>query len=196
MLDDQGKYYHPTFKSEETNGEYMQEQGYATSLITRHAIEFLDNRDKNKPFCLMVHHKAPHRNWMPEQQYLDLYEGVEFPIPETFWDDYETRGVAARQQKLNVAHAMEMVQDLKVEELADTLDPESRFSYMCLMGELGRLTPEERAAWGKHYKPRNRQLLEAKLSGKELAVWKYQNYMKDYLRCIKSVDDSVGELLA
>ena len=104
--------------------------------------------------------------------------------------------MAARQQKLNVAHAMEMVQDLKVEELADTLDPESRFSYMCLMGELERLTPEERAAWDKHYKPRNKQLLEAKLSGKELAVWKYQNYMKDYLRCIKSVDDSVGELLA
>ena len=196
VLDDQGKYYHPTFKSKETNGEYVQEQGYATSLITRHAIEFLDNRDKNKPFCLMVHHKAPHRNWMPEQKYLDLYEDVEFPIPETFWDDYETRGVAARQQKLNVAHAMEMVQDLKVEELADTLDPESRFSYMCLMGELGRLTPEERAAWDKHYKPRNKQLLEAKLSGKELAVWKYQNYMKDYLRCIKSIDDSVGELLA
>lgn len=146
VLDDQGKYYHPAFKSKDTQGKYMQEQGYATSLITRHAIEFLDNRDKNKPFCLMVHHKAPHRNWMPEQKYLDLYEDVKFPMPETFWDDYETRGVAAHQQKLNIAHAMEMVQDLKVEELADTLDPESRFSYMCLMGELGRLTPEERAA--------------------------------------------------
>ena len=155
VLNDQGQYYNPAFKSKDTQGKYVQEQGYATSLITRHAIEFLDGRDKSKPFCLMVHHKAPHRNWMPEQQYLDLYEDVEFPIPETFWDDYATRGVAAREQKMSVARDMEMVQDLKVE-----------------------------------------QLLEAKLSGKELAVWKYQNYMKDYLRCIKSVDDSVGELLA
>lgn len=196
ILDDQGKYYNPTFKSKETHGKYVQEKGYATSLITQHAIEFLDHRDKSKPFCLMVHHKAPHRNWMPEQKYLDLYENVEFPVPATFWDDYETRGVAARAQKLNIANAMEMAQDLKVPELCDTTTAEGHFSYVCLMGELGRLTPEERAAWDKHYGPRNKKLLEAKLSGKELTAWKYQNYMKDYLRCIKSVDDSVGELLA
>lgn len=196
ILDDQGKYYNPTFKSKETHGKYVQEKGYATSLITQHAIEFLDHRDKSKPFCLMVHHKAPHRNWMPEQKYLDLYEDVEFPVPATFWDDYETRGVAAHTQKLNIANAMEMAQDLKVPELCDTTTAEGHFSYVCLMGELGRLTPEERAAWDKHYGPRNTKLLEAKLTGKELTVWKYQNYMKDYLRCIKSVDDSVGELLA
>lgn len=196
ILDDQGKYYNPTFKSKETHGKYVQEKGYATSLITQHAIEFLDHRDKSKPFCLMVHHKAPHRNWMPEQKYLDLYENVEFPVPATFWDDYETRGVAAHTQKLNIANAMEMAQDLKVPELCDTTTAEGHFSYVCLMGELGRITPEERAAWDKHYGPRNKKLLEAKLTGKELTVWKYQNYMKDYLRCIKSVDDSVGELLA
>lgn len=196
ILDDQGKSYNPTFKSKETHGKYVQEKGYATSLITQHAIEFLDHRDKSKPFCLMVHHKAPHRNWMPEQKYLDLYEDVEFPVPATFWDDYETRGVAAHTQKLNIANAMEMAQDLKVPELCDTTTAEGHFSYVCLMGELGRLTPEERAAWDKHYGPRNKKLLEAKLTGKELTVWKYQNYMKDYLRCIKSVDDSVGELLA
>jgi arylsulfatase A-like enzyme len=196
ILDDQGKYYNPTFKSKETHGKYVQEKGYATSLITQHAIEFLDHRDKSKPFCLMVHHKAPHRNWMPEQKYLDLYEDVEFPVPATFWDDYEPRGVAAHTQKLNIANAMEMAQDLKVPELCDTTTAEGHFSYVCLMGELGRLTPEERAAWDKHYGPRNKKLLEAKLTGKELTVWKYQNYMKDYLRCIKSVDDSVGELLA
>lgn len=91
---------------------------------------------------------------------------------------------------------MEMAQDLKVPELCDTTTAEGHFSYVCLMGELGRLTPEERAAWDKHYGLRNKKLLEAKLTGKELTVWKYQNYMKDYLRCIKSVDDSVGELLA
>ena len=196
VLNDQGQYYNPTFKSKETHGKFVQEKGYATSLITKHAIDFLDNRDKNKPFCLMVHHKAPHRNWMPETKYLDLYENVEFPIPDTFWDDYETRGVAAHTQKLNIANAMELIQDLKVEELYDSTKIEDKFSYFCLMGELGRLTSEERMAWDKHYKPRNKKFLDAKLTGKDLAVWKYQNYMKDYLRCIKSVDDSVGELLA
>lgn len=196
VLNDQGQYYNPTFKSKETNGEFVEEKGYATSLITEHALEFLNHRDKNKPFCLMVHHKAPHRNWMPEQKYLDLYEEVEFPVPSTFWDNYETRGVAAHSQKLNIANAMELIQDFKVEELYDSTKVEDQFSYSCLMGELGRLSPEERVAWDKHYRPRNKKFLDAKLTGKDLTVWKYQNYMKDYLRCIKSVDDSVGELLA
>ena len=196
VLDDQGKYYNPEFKSKETNGEYVQEMGYATSLITQHAIEFMEGRDQSKPFCLLVHHKAPHRNWMPEQKYLDLYEDVEFPLPDTFWDDYSTRGVAARTQKMSIADAMEMLQDLKVEELLDTTDIQSSTSYASLMGELGRLTSAEREAWDRHYKPRNKAFMDAKLMGKELTVWKYQNYMKDYLRCIKSVDDSVGELIA
>ena len=80
----------------------------------------------------MVHHKAPHRNWMPETKYLDLYENVEFHIPDTFWDDYETRGVAAHTQKLNIANAMELIQDLKVEELYDSTKIEDKFSYFCL----------------------------------------------------------------
>lgn len=196
ILDDQGKYYHPTFKSNDSNGEYRQEQGYATQLITKHAIEFLDGRDKKKPFCLMVHHKAPHRNWMPEQKYLNLYDSVQFPLPETFYDDYSTRGVAARQQKMSIADALEMVQDLKVTQCYDSTRAESRFSYNSLMGELGRLTPEERAAWDAHYGPRNEAFIKANLKGNALTEWKYQEYIRDYLRCIKSVDDSVGELLA
>jgi len=33
------------------------------------------------------------------------------------------------------------------------------------------------------------------LTGTALKKWKYQNYMKDYLRCVASVDDNVGRLL-
>ncbi|MDR1861305.1 MAG: sulfatase-like hydrolase/transferase, partial [Bacteroidales bacterium] len=79
VLDGQGDYYNPSFKSKISGGEYIREEGYATSLITSHAIEFLENRDPDKPFSLFVHHKAPHRNWLPESKYLDLYEDTEFP---------------------------------------------------------------------------------------------------------------------
>ena len=36
----------------------------------------------------------------------------------------------------------------------------------------------------------------AKLKGKDLALWKFNRYLKDYLRTIQSVDDGVGEVLA
>ncbi|MDQ0064396.1 sulfatase family protein [Chryseobacterium lathyri] len=196
ILDDQGKYYNPTFKSKMTNDKYVQEKGYATKLITQHSLEFLNSRDKNKPFLLMVHHKAPHRNWMPELQYLNLYENTEFPVPENFWDDYVGKGVAAKNQKMTISKDLELVQDLKVGELnAEAKTPYDKFSFMALSGELDRLTPEERVVWDKFYKPRNEKFLKAKLTGKELVLWKYQNYMRDYERVVKSVDDSVGEIL-
>jgi arylsulfatase A-like enzyme len=196
ILDDQGKYYNPTFKGPETGYKFVQEQGYATDLITEHALDFLEKRDKGKPFCLMIHHKAPHRNWMPPGKYLDLYNDVNFPVPETFFDDYQSRCDAAKTQKMSISNDMELVQDLKVEELKDQLvSPYDKLSYTFLMSELGRLTPEQRAAWDKHYKLRNQQFINAKLTGKALALWKYQEFLKDYLRCIKSVDDGVGAIL-
>lgn len=194
VFDDQGKYYNPTFKSKESNGKYVQEMGYATDLVTEHSLEFLESRDKSKPFCLLMHHKAPHRNWMPNLKYLGAFDNVEFPLPETFWDDYATRGSAAHTQKLNIANAMEMIQDLKVPELLDSTVT-SRASFNSLMGELGRLTPQQRTQWDAYYMPRNGAFLRANLSGKDLIEWKYQHYLRDYLSVIKSVDESVGRLL-
>ncbi len=194
ILDDQGKYYNPTFADKRSGGKYVQEMGYATDLITDHAIEFLDHRDTAKPFLLMVHHKAPHRNWIPAPKYMGSYANVNFPLPKTFWDDYNTRGVAASQQKMSIANAMEMIQDLKVPELIDST-AEMQASYGSLMGEIGRMTPEQRKVFDNYYMPRNRRFLEAHLTGKDLVEWKYQNYVRDYMAVIRSVDESVGRLL-
>ena len=195
ILDDQGKYYNPTFCHKGAYGLYKQETGYATNLITDHAIDFLNHRDKSRPFCLMVHHKAPHRNWMPDTKNIGKYEKTVFPMPATFYDDYATRGPAAHTQKMSIERNMEMIQDLKVPEMLEPGNIESITSYNALMGELGRLTPEQRVAWDKYYLPRNRRFMDAHLKGKELYNWKYQNYVRDYMAVIASVDESVGRLL-
>ena len=85
-----------------TTASIKQEMGYATTLTTQHAIEFLDHRQKDKPFCLYVHHKAPHRSWFAEPKHIGMYDGVDFPLPKTFWDNYENRGSAAKTQKMNI----------------------------------------------------------------------------------------------
>ena len=195
ILYNQGSYYNPVFCSNREYGKYKQEKGYATTLITDHAINFLEHRDKSKPFCLLVHHKAPHRNWMPEEKYFGLYSDVEFPLPKTFWDDYATRGSAARTQKMRIDDDLRMIQDLKVPETLDTADVESMDSYYALLGETSRFTTEQRVAFDKYYMPRNKKFIESKLTGKELVKWKYQNYIRDYAAVIRSVDDNVGRLL-
>jgi arylsulfatase A-like enzyme len=128
---------------------------------------------------------------------------VEFPYPETFNDDYSTRAAAASQE-MSIARNMELVYDLKVDEPVD--DAALLSEWECNGGEwakeierwhkyLNRLAPEQRAAWTKGYEERNKRFVAQKLKGEELLKWKYQEYLKDYLRCIKTVDDEVGRLI-
>lgn len=195
IYNDQGQYYNPQYRGTDTDGKYIVEEGYSTDLTTDHALSFIEHRDTSKPFCLLLHHKAPHRNWLANTKYFGMYDNVTFPMPETFYDDYETRGSAVRTQKMSVTKDMRWEQDFKVPEMLDTANADSWDSYLSLMNEVNRMNPEQRIDWGKYYFPRNRRLLEARLTGKELDEWKYQNYIRDYMSVIKSVDESVGRVL-
>jgi len=195
VLYDQGDYYNPSFKTKDSNGKYIRQEGYATNLITTQSLEFLERRDADKPFCLLVHHKAPHRNWMPEGKYLDLYEDIEFPKPETFYDDYSTRCDAARTQDMTIDKTMTFVYDLKMNELKDVAPYNKEWSDGGMEQALNQMTPEQRKIWNDAYHPRNMQFIHDKPEGDELLNWKFQRYVKDYLRCIRSIDDEVGRII-
>jgi arylsulfatase A-like enzyme len=145
----QGHYHDPVFIE---MGERKQYPGYVTDLTADFCINWLDQRDKDRPFMLMCHHKAPHRPWEPAAKYANLYEDIEIPEPETFYDDYSNRSQAAVEAKMRIDRDMVDEVDLK------GLPPEG-------------LTP-----------------LEEK-------KWRYQRYIKDYLRCVASIDENVGRLL-
>ena len=184
ILPGQGSYYNPDFK---TPAGTHREIGYCTEIITEKAKTWLDSqRDPDKPFILMVQHKAPHRAWDPAPKYLTAFDDINLPEPDTLFDDYEGRGTAAREQDMSIEKTMTLGRDLKVKEKDDTDD--------FLKRGYGRLTPEQAALWDAAYQPKNDAFIAANLEGKDLVRWKYQRYVKDYLRCIKSVDDSVGEL--
>src|SRR3984885_12383215 len=92
ILPGQGVYVNPAFLN--PNGRHVI-HGYVSDIITDLAIDFLKNRPKDKPFFLMCHHKAPHRNWQPDEKNAKMFENVDIPLPETFDDDYATRSDAA-----------------------------------------------------------------------------------------------------
>ena len=185
----QGDYYNPLFITQQN--DTIQKHGYITDIITDDAIEWLDKEhDKSKPFCLLVHHKAIHRNWMADTTDLSLYEDVTFPLPETFYDDYAGREAAASQQ-MSIWKDMDLAYDLK------TLTPETRQTGLgkAYEGMLERLDPEQREAWDRFYSKVTEDFITASPEGKELAEWKFQRYMRDYLKVVKSLDDNVGRLL-
>lgn len=191
ILIGQGIYYNAPFIK---NGVKEKSKGYATNVITDKALDWLENkRDKNKPFCLLLHHKAPHRTWMPDLQDLELYADKTFPLPENFHDKYEGRK-AASEQEMSIIKDMDLVYDLKM------ADKENEIHTGSNLEKIGRnmcrtMTPEEKKAWDAHYDPIIKKFKEAKLTGKALAEWKYQQYMRDYLRVIHSVDRNIGRVL-
>ncbi len=188
VLPGQGDYYNPDFITQQN--DTVRREGYITDIITDDAIDWMENkRDKAKPFCLMINHKAIHRNWMADTTDLALYEDKVFPLPETFYDDYEGRPAAAAQE-MSIAEDMDLIYDLKM--IAPGKDSRLRELYESF---LGRMKPDERAAWDRFYNPLVEDFYKRDLKGRELAEWKFQRYMRDYMKTVKSLDDNVGRVL-
>ncbi|WP_282039006.1 sulfatase family protein [Saccharicrinis aurantiacus] len=187
ILHDQGEYNNPDFITKDTT---VKEKGYVTSLITKHTQEWLSNRDTKKPFFLMMHHKAPHRNWIPEEKYYRLFENTEFPIPSNYFDNYKGRQAAAGQE-MNIyvdayeGHDLKMVTGVDSDTLLYDRWPDVFF---------GRMTDEERKTFLEAYRERNNDYYLTERTEKEKAEWKLQRYLQDYLACVRSVDESVGEM--
>jgi len=183
ILPGQGNYYNPDFITSE--GRHR-EQGYVTELITEKCLLWLkDVKDSGKPFMLMMHHKAPHREWQPGPNELTLYKNTKFPEPSTLFDDYSNRGTAEKTQDMTIAKTMRIEEDLKLYKDK---------SKMKNTG-LNRLDSSQLARWNAVYDPIIEQFYSSGLSGDDLVRYKYQRYMQDYLACIAGVDKSVGEVL-
>ena len=207
VIPGQGDYYNPDFIR--MDGSQVTEKGYLTNLITDKAIDWLENgRDKQQPFLLLVHHKACHRDWLPELKYLREYEDRTFALPSTFYDDFDGRQ-AAQEQEMHIAKDMDLVYDNKFYAPGE----QTRLSdlYQSLVT---RLDGKDQLAYSYFYDsisvdfhnrfPDYREL-QQELSTKKpsqysqrarmLAEYKYQRYMRDYAKVVKSLDDNVGRLL-
>lgn len=189
VLPGQGQYYAPDFIE---NGVKKQIPGYVTEITTDLALSWLsEKRDASKPFLLLYHQKAPHRTWMPEEKYLGLFDSTEIAPPANFFDDYQGRE-AAKSQEMSILQDLDLVYDLKM------LDKEgefkTRYRHM-FQNKYDRMDAAQKAAWDAYYDPIIEDFKSQDLQGNELALWKFNRYIKDYLSTVQSVDDGVGQIL-
>ena len=186
VLPGQGDYFDPLFIE---MGESLTEKGYITDIITDKSLDWLSKADKQKPFFLMCHHKAPHREWEPHPKNRSLFMD-DVVVPSTFDDNYKNRARAAAEAKMRIKD------DLTYDDLG-LVQPEGG-------GEVGEKSrpfsskrkipnPEDASALclidkitGEKFRFNSRE---------ELSQFKYQRYIKRYLRTIASIDESVGRLL-
>ncbi|MCG8648867.1 MAG: sulfatase [Pirellulales bacterium] len=189
ILPGQGAYYNPDFINAAGKRRI---EGYCTTITTDLAIEWLDQRDSDQPFLLMCQHKAPHRTWAPDLKYLHRYSDQDIAEPATLFDDWKNRSSTLATNAMSIDRHFYYHYDLKVHQpVPFASEREQRLKD----GEYRRMTPAQRQQWDAAFKPRNDAFLKAPPTGKDLVRWKYQRYIKNYLRCIDSVDESVGRLL-
>jgi len=177
ILPGQGVYNDPVFYTATAETTYTGR--YVTNVITDLALDFMKVRPKGKPFFLMMHHKAPHRPWDPEDSHAAHFSGVRIPEPVTLWDNYETRTDALHENQQRVA------KDLNNRDLK--LPPPAGLTGEAL--RRWRLLKPDTVTIERDGKP-------VTLTGEALTRWKYQRYMQDYLATVQSVDESVGSVLA
>jgi len=176
ILPGQGLYYNPDFINMDSSRVRI--DGYATDIITDEALQWLDDgRNKNKPFSLVIGHKAPHREWQPDIQDLEAFGDKKFELPSNFFDNYQGRMAAAHQQ-------ME-IKDLRWD--FDLKVDAGNIPYV------KRMTPTQRKGWDAYYENNKPDTLS--MTKKEIAIWKYQRYMHDYMACIRSLDRNIGRVL-
>ena len=176
VLPGQGQYWNPAFL---VCGRKLTIEGHCTDITTDLGIEWIKTRPKDKPFFLMLHQKAPHRSWVPDERNKAIFKDKAIPEPDTFWDDYSTRPAALPMNEQTVAKDLTR-RDLKFEPPAGLVGPARNKWLNEKPAEVEITTPDG---------------TKKTLTGKDLIRWKYRRYMQDYLACVQGVDDGVGRVL-
>ena len=176
----QGSYYNPDVIT--MDGSMKRITGYASNITEDLAEKWMNERDKSKPFCLVIGHKAPHRMWQPDTSDLGRFDSVTFPLPHNFYDDYKNRE-AARVQDMSIEKTMRMDYDLKM--------------FDSTIGEYSilRMNSAQRARSDAYYAGIYADLKSKNLKGRELTEWKFQRYMRDYLSTAASMDRNIKRTL-
>lgn len=184
VLLSQGHYFNPEFKNQ--NGELVREQGYVSDIVTDKALRWLESVNNEKPFCLVLGHKATHREWHPDPQDFGKNDKKSFPLPETFNDTYQGRK-AAQIHEMGIARDIRPGMDLKVF---------SSDSAWMKEGNFNRMDEEDRAKYRAYYAPIREEYQALDHSDSTaLAKWKYRRYMIDYLNTAESMDRNIGRVL-
>ncbi len=194
ILPGQGSYYNPVFL--QMDGSRKQRPGYCSDIITDLSLDWLEERDPDKPFLLMCQHKAPHRNWSPPARHLTLFDDRKIPEPDTLFDRYENRSKLLQEHEMGIAKHMFWGHDMK-------FHGKNQFPGAFRDGipnrEYERMTPAQKALWDAAYEPKNQAFIKAmqegELSEEGIVRWKYQRYIKDYLRTVQAMDDGIGRVL-
>ena len=193
VLYGQGPYYNPTMRTSEGD---IDREGHTSRVITNSALRWLrERREGGQPFAMIYNHKAPHRNWVPGPAHLGDYRDRDLPEPSSLLYDYSGLTSLAEDQEMEIASSMSWGWDLKVPRHPETGERTDGWDQLI---ERNDLTDRQRERIKEAYAEENREFYEEydQMSEEERLRWRYQRYVKDYLRTIRGLDDGVGRVIS
>lgn len=95
VLPGQGAYHNPVFK--EKGGGQKRYEGYSADVIGDLTLDWLKQRDPEKPFMMMCHFKAPHEPWGYADRFSDFLADETIPEPDSLWEDKSHRSEGSRE---------------------------------------------------------------------------------------------------
>ena len=177
-----GSSYNANF---ETKVGVEQSNGHCTDTITQRSLSWMKEQEDG-PFMVWISHSAAHRTWEPPIRHLNKYADQKIPEPTDLFDDYGGKNTGAQTAQMRISRDLFPAYDLKLPVTGKGILDRAASS------QLAKMTPTQRAAWDEAFGPRNAEFKKQKLQGEELTRWNYQRYIKNYLRSVAGLDDSVG----
>ncbi|APU09160.1 MULTISPECIES: sulfatase family protein [Cellulophaga] len=181
VLPGQGKYHDPEFivqGEQEWPKNRIQTKGHSSDNITDLTIAWLkDKRNKDKPFFLMHHYKAPHDDFEYAPRYKDYLENTYIPEPASLYENGNNGSIATRGSNDSLLRVIG-----------------SSVSKRNIVRSMGM------RLWSNKYMQISNPEFDASsisldMTDKEYTHKTYQEYLKRYLRCVKGVDDNVARLV-
>ncbi len=151
--------------------DVVDKKGHSSDVLTDMSLDWLENkRDTTKPFFLMHQFKAPHDMFVYAERYAHYLENEFIPEPCNLYNQPGPffGSVATRGEN-----------DSLVDHIGATvsLQPHKRNLARVYRSQIRELTGKEDPTQD------------------EMTHHAYQLYLKEYLRCVKGIDDNLGRIM-
>lgn len=191
ILTDPTEKFNPEFRS---LGNQKRIEGYSTDIITDLAIQWLMERKLDKPFFLLIQYNATTKPWLPAIRHLSLYDDLLLPEPINLDDKHISKASPSRYQSMDIMNDLNFSDDLFFQPEQIDANKSNKDLFSDSQKNLELMTAEQLSAWTLSWRPKNEAFLRETQSEDNISQWKFQRYVKNYLRCVRGIDDNIKRI--
>ena len=191
ILEDASQFYNPKLINPHRSRKI---EGHTTDIITDIALAWLKKQGNiPKPIFMVIHFNGLQQPWVPPIRNLELYNDLLLPEPITLLASHNYKAPPSRYQEMQIETNLNVESDLflgpDVANSEATAPDRSKGD-----GLIRRLNGEQLSAWQLALRPQNEAFARLNVGMDGSISWKYQRYAKNYLRCVRAIDENVGRI--